>query len=99
MHDSLFAYIGTKSTKPLSESDIDTLRSIFVPKKLWKKQYFLQEGEVCNYGGFLVKGAMRQYNLDAKGTEHIIQLLLENWWVGDRESFTTGTPSTYYIDA
>jgi CRP-like cAMP-binding protein len=37
--------------------------------------------------------------LDDKGTEHIIQLLLENWWVGDRESFSMGTPSSYYIDA
>jgi len=99
MHDALLTYIRSKSTTPLTVSDIDILRSIFVPKKFRKRQYFLQEGEVCNYGGFVVKGAMRQYSVDDKGAEHIIQLLLENWWVGDRESFTMGTPSTYYIDA
>lgn len=70
-----------------------------IPKKFRKRQYFLQEGEVCKYGGFIVKGAMRQFSVDDKGTEHIIQLLLENWWVGDRESFDTETPSAYCIDA
>jgi CRP-like cAMP-binding protein len=42
---------------------------------------------------------MRQFSVDDKGMEHIIQLLLENWWVGDKESFDTETPSPYYIDA
>ncbi|HMH34664.1 MAG TPA: Crp/Fnr family transcriptional regulator [Puia sp.] len=75
------------------------LKNILVPKKFRKRQYLLQEGEVCKHGAFIVKGAMRQYSVDEKGTEHIIQLLLENWWAGDRESFTNETPSPYYIDA
>lgn len=70
-----------------------------MPKKFRKGQYLLVEGEVCKFGGFIVKGAMRQYSIDDKGDEHIIQLLLENWWVGDREGFKTQTLSPYYIDA
>jgi CRP-like cAMP-binding protein len=42
---------------------------------------------------------MRQYSVDGKGNEHIIRLSIENWWTGDRESFTMLTPSLYYIDA
>ena len=84
---------------PLTGSDMDLLQSIFTPKKFKKRQYFLQEGEVCHYGGFIVKGAMRQYSVDDKGTEHIVGLMLENWWIGDRESMAMGTPSEYFIDA
>jgi CRP-like cAMP-binding protein len=99
MYETFFKYIRSKSTTPLTDEDMSLLKSILVPKKFRKRQYLLEEGEVCKHGGFIVKGAMRQYSLDAKGTEHIIQLLLENWWAGDRESFTKETPSLYYIDA
>lgn len=46
-----------------------------------------------------MKGALRQYSIDQKGVEHIVHLYTENWWVGDRESFTMLTPSNYNIDA
>ena len=59
----------------------------------------MQEGDVCKASAFIVKGAMRQYSVDDKGTEHIIRLSLENWWVTDRESIVTQKPSKYYIDA
>ena len=42
---------------------------------------------------------MRKYTVDEKGAEHIVYLSIENWWVGDRESFTTLIPSVYNIDA
>ncbi len=99
MHEALVKYIRSQSTPPLTENDIDLLKTIFVPKKLRKRQYFLQEGEVSRYVAFIVKGAMRQYSVDDKGAEHIIQLFLENWWADDRESLAKGTPSIYYIDA
>jgi len=46
-----------------------------------------------------VKGAMRQYLVDDKGVEHIVHLGIENWWVGDRESWVMLKPSIYNIDA
>jgi CRP-like cAMP-binding protein len=99
MHEALFRYIRNHSTIPLAGDDLAMLQGIFFPKKFRKRQYFLQEGEVCNHTGFIVKGAMRQYSVDARGVEHIVELMLENWWVGDRESMAMGTPSSYYIDA
>ena len=99
MHESLIAYITSHSTTPLSEGDIELIEESFVPKTLRKRQYFLQEGQVCSYSGFIVKGAMRQYSVDDKGTEHIIGLSIENWWAVDRESYTMLTPSKYNIDA
>jgi CRP-like cAMP-binding protein len=99
MHESLLQYIQNYSSLPLSQAEIETIKNSFISKKLRKKQYFLQEGEVCKYFAFIVQGAMRQYSLDNKGVEHIVHLSIENWWVGDRESYIMLTPSAYNIDA
>jgi CRP-like cAMP-binding protein len=99
MHDSLIAYIKSHSKTPLTAADIEAIKKAFVPKKFRKRQFFLQQGEVCKYSAFIVKGSMRQYSVDEKGAEHIVRLSIENWWAGDRESFTMLTPSVYNIDA
>jgi CRP-like cAMP-binding protein len=99
MHESLIKYIRNHATAEPSVEAIETIKSLFVPKKLRKRQYFLQKGEVCKYFAFIVKGAMRQYTVDEKGVEHIIHLNIENWWVGDRESWVMLSPSNYNIDA
>ena len=99
MHESLIKYIESYATTPLTEKEIEVVKNAVVLKKIRKKQYFLQEGQVCKYGAFIVKGAMRQYSVDDKGAEHIVGLLIENWWAGDRESYVMLTPSVYNIDA
>lgn len=77
----------------------ELLREAFIPMHIKKNQYLLQQGQVCRQFAFIVKGAMRQYRIDSKGKEHIVQLLVEDWWCGDRESFIMLTPSSYTIDA
>ncbi|MES2517964.1 MAG: Crp/Fnr family transcriptional regulator [Bacteroidota bacterium] len=99
MHKNLFAYINKHSTSPLTSEEEALIEATFQPKKLRKKQYFLQEGDVCKYTGFIVKGAMRQYSVDDKGSEHIVHLYIENYWATDRESSIMLTPSVYNIDA
>lgn len=94
----LLNYIRKYSSSPVSENDYEIIKSYFSFKKLRKKQYFLQEGEVCKYFAFILKGAMRQYFIDEKGAEHFVQLGIENWWMGDRESWALLTPSRYNID-
>ena len=99
MHESLIKYINSYISTPLTESEEELIKSTFVPKKIRKRQYLLQEGQVCKYAAFIVKGAMRQYSIDDKGVEHIVGLLIENWWASDRESYVMLTPSVYNIDA
>jgi CRP-like cAMP-binding protein len=98
MHNNLFAYINRHISSPLTNEEEALIEVTFQPKKLRKKQYFLQEGEVCKYAGFIVKGAMRQYSVDDKGVEHIVPLYIENYWAVDRESSIMLTPSKYNID-
>jgi len=99
MYDVLFDYIQKFNSTPLTAAEKDQLRAGFTPFKLRKKQYFLQENNRCKHFAFIIKGAMRQYTIDEKGTEHIVRLGIENWWMGDQESFVMHTPSIYNIDA
>lgn len=98
MHKTLLSYVNSHSTSPLTGEEEALIVAAFQPKKLRKKQYFLQEGDVCKYVGFIVKGAMRQYSVDDKGVEHMVSLYVEDWWVSDRESAVMLTPSRYNID-
>ena len=68
------------------------------PKKLRKKQYLLQDGDVCKTIAFVEKGLLREYLVEDRG-EHIIQFALEGWTISDLFSFLTGESSIYNIDA
>src|SRR5258708_1469037 len=95
----LFDYIERKSSVALSKDDRNLIMIKLRPKKLRKRQYFLQEGDVSKYMGFIVKGATRMFAVDDKGREHTVQFGLEEWWVGDYESFHLLTPSKYFVEA
>src|ERR1700754_931019 len=99
MYDFLITYIKNHSTTPITDTEIEAIQAAFVPKKIRKRQYFLQEGQVCKNVAFIVKGAMREYYVDDKGVEHITRLLIENCWALDRESYVMCNPSVYNIDA
>jgi CRP-like cAMP-binding protein len=99
MHQTLIKYINNHISFPLTSDEEVLVIAAFQPKKLRKRQYFLQEGNVCHHVGFIVNGAMRQYSVDDKGGEHIVHLYIENYWAGDRESSTMLTASNFNIDA
>ena len=98
MYDALFQYIETRSGLTLTEEEQAVIESLFHYKRLLKKQYFLQEGDVCKKMAFVVKGAARMFSIDEKGHEHVIRFALENWWLGDHESGNQLTPSRYHIE-
>lgn len=99
MFERFYNYMTRLATSPLSDEQFDQIMATMRPKTFRRKQYFLQEGDICKYMGFIVSGSMRQYRVDEKGVEHVIRLSLEDWWVGDRESWVMLTPSIYNIDA
>jgi CRP-like cAMP-binding protein len=99
MHEAIRRYILSYTNEAISDEEYQIIQDAFVPKKIRKRQYLLQEGDVCKHLAFIVHGAMRQYSVDDKGIEHIIHFGIENWWIGDRESFIMLTPSKYNVDA
>lgn len=83
----------------LNKQEIAAIRAVSVEKKLRKKQYLLQEGDVCVNNCFIVKGSLRLYLVTEDGTEHMLRFAVENWWMSDQESLNNGTPSQNNIDA
>jgi CRP-like cAMP-binding protein len=84
---------------PLSATEVDLVRSSFVPRKFRKKQTVLQEGEVCTYFYFVAEGCLRMYKIDEKGSTHVLQFAAENQWILDLGSFHSVQPSELIIDA
>lgn len=82
-----------------TEEELEKVASVAVIKKVRKRQYLTQEGDVAKNHAFVTKGCLRTYTVDEKGIEHILNFAIENWWIGDRESIQTGHPSIYNIDA
>jgi CRP-like cAMP-binding protein len=97
MFEVLFQKLDEKIQ--LSEEEKELCKTFFIPKKLRKRQYILQEGDVCKYVAFVEKGMLRSYTIDEKGNEHIMQFAFEGWWIADQFSFLTGEPAVYTIDA
>jgi CRP-like cAMP-binding protein len=97
MFDLFQKYLADKIA--LTDQEYQLIESVSICKKLRRRQYFLQEGDVCHSSAFVCKGFLRYYNIDIKGQEHILQFAPENHWTGDRESMDTGLPSKNNIDA
>lgn len=97
MFERLFKSISEKVS--LSEEEFEICKTLFLPKKLRKRQFLLQKGDVCKYTAFVEKGILRSYTTDEKGNDHILQFALEGWWMADLYSFLTHEPSLYDMDA
>jgi len=83
----------------LTPEESERIRSVHVLKRLRKKQYLLQEGDVWKYNAFVARGCLRTYSVDEKGLEHIVGFAIENWWAGDRQSLLAGVAAQFNIDA
>lgn len=84
---------------PLNSEEKIIVSKVFKPRLYRKKQYVLQEGDVCEKFNFVVRGCLRMYKIDEKGNTHIIQFASENWWMIDIASFHGKKPSELAIDA
>ena len=84
---------------PLSTEELLLIESVAKIKRLRKKQFLLQQGEIWKYNVFVNRGFLKTFSVDSNGKEHIMNFSPENYWTGDRESLTNHTPSRFNIDA
>lgn len=97
MFEAFEKYLKEKAD--LDADEMKAVRAVCIEKKIRKRQYLLQEAEVCHYNCFIVKGCLRMYRVSEDGSEHILRFAAENWWISDRESYNSGKPSKSNIDA
>lgn len=97
MFDILISHIQNKVS--LTKEEKTELQSFFLVKKLKKKQYLLQEGDVCKCLSFVNKGLLKSYFTDEKGGENINMFAFEGWWISDFKSFINQEKAVLNIDA
>ncbi|MEZ0483331.1 Crp/Fnr family transcriptional regulator [Fibrella aquatica] len=97
MYNRYFQHFTEKV--PLTADERALIQRFLSVKKIRKKQYLLQEGDVCKVIAFVEKGALRSYTVDSDGKEHILQFALEGWFISDLYSFLAGDVSVYNIEA
>jgi CRP-like cAMP-binding protein len=83
----------------LTDKETSFFTSLLRLRKVRKRQFLLQAGDVSQFENFVNKGCLRAYTVDAHGEEHIAMFGLEGWWISDLYSFLTNTPATQNIDA
>jgi CRP-like cAMP-binding protein len=83
----------------LTNDELKLVEEVAIPKKIRKRQYLLQEGDISHSIGFVVKGCFRLYSIGKNGEEYSMRFAIENWWISDFDSFQSGLPSRFNIDA
>lgn len=84
---------------PLDEEEVAAVNEFFKERRIKRRQFILQEGDVCRHNTFVVQGCLKMYMVDPNGKEHNLQFAVENWWIGDIGSFHSEEPSKLYIEA
>jgi CRP-like cAMP-binding protein len=97
MYEQLNASIKQKVS--LSDAEFESIKHFFIPKKIRKRQYLLNAGDVSYHISFVEKGLLRSFSIEDNGHEHVIQFALEGWWIADMCSFLSGDDANYNIEA
>jgi CRP-like cAMP-binding protein len=82
----------------LSPDELEYFHSLLRHRKVPKKTFLLQEGEVCDFEAFIIRGCIRTYYLDKEGVETILLFAVEDWWASDISSFSERKPSHLFIE-
>lgn len=82
----------------LTDEEWELCKNRFRPKRMLKRQFLLQEGDICRDLAFVEKGALYSYSVDTKGNQHVIRFAFDGWWMANLESFFTNTPTRLNIE-
>jgi len=83
----------------LTEGEFDQVEKLLTKRFIKKKKALLAEGDISRYIYFIEKGAMRSFTVNKDGVEHVVQLAIEDHWIGDLYSFVTQVPGNINIEA
>lgn len=83
----------------IDNHEAEIIQTYFELQNFKKKELLLQQGQTANKQYFIVKGLIRFYINNNKGSEQTIQFGIENWWITDYLSFQYKTPTHFNIQA
>lgn len=90
---------SVSSIVSLSDEEIITFCSAFTLKTLKKDDFFLKEGQICDFVGFVGSGILVYFKTIDNGDEITTDFAFEGDWVNNNQSRLSNTPSTINIRA
>lgn len=81
----------------LTQNEINLLLENTTSRKYLKGQYIVQQGDICRFESFVIKGCLKTFYVDNEGQEHVVLFAIENWWTADLGSFLTQKPADYNV--
>lgn len=83
----------------LTDGETGIFSDAFVSKKLSKNDFFLKEGEICDFIGFVSFGVLIYFKTNETGDEITTDFAFEGDWVTNNQSRLKNTPSKINIRA
>lgn len=84
---------------PLNKQERAEIGDRFTLRRVKRRAYLLQQGEVCRHFTFVVGGCLKLFAVDHTGKEHNLAFAAENEWMFDLSSFYAEKPGKLYIEA
>lgn len=81
-----------------TKEELSIFHSFLEIKTFSKKEYLLQEGDICDFEAFVIKGCLRKFYINEDGNEVIVQFAIEDSWISDIASFSDHKPSLFFIE-
>ncbi|MEJ6981448.1 Crp/Fnr family transcriptional regulator [Pedobacter sp. P351] len=83
---------------PINHQELEVFHSRLKNRSFRKKTLLLQQGEICKFEAYIVKGCVKKYYIDQNGDEVILQFAVEDWWISDIGSFNEQKASNLFIE-
>lgn len=73
----------------ITDEEWQKAASLLMERKFKKGEFIDREGEVNHYTNLIESGSARLFYINTHGQEHVIQIGIRGWWIGDFPSFIT----------
>lgn len=83
----------------LNEDEKQLVISVFVERKIPRKEVVLRQGQSCKKIYFVEEGSLRAFNVNKNGKESTIMFALKDWWITDMDCFVNQKPAWVSIEA
>jgi CRP/FNR family transcriptional regulator, anaerobic regulatory protein len=83
----------------LEKEEVNYFTSLLTKREFRRKEFVLKEAHPCTTINYVQEGILRAFHCDRDNNESIIMFAIQDWWITDMYSFTTGQPTILNIDA
>ncbi len=83
----------------LNNEEKEIFMAYLKPKNIKRKEFLLNEGEICKYSVFVTSGCLQGFTVDKNGVEHVLSFAPPGWWIADMYSLISQKPGILNIEA